>query len=248
MKIFFLCDKCLESQSLEHLSNDPVDYAIQKFYPLPVSESCVYEFVCDNGHLNEKKDVRQKFQILLVSGTSAIMDGYLREGILSYHSALERFLEFCIKVWAVKLDIDHEKFEKIWARFKNSSERQLGAFSMIYLFQYDKIPECISDLSKFRNRINHQGYFPSLNETYSYCDKVLKFIADALNTVKDQDEDHYLKTLRSTSGDATEEQILRVNIFGVHVLELFPDNGRIVPRPVERIVEDWRKRLTSSLR
>ncbi|WP_238149350.1 hypothetical protein [Arsenophonus endosymbiont of Aleurodicus floccissimus] len=61
-----------------------------------------YEITCQNGHSSITFLQQQKFEILFDIGACAIIDGYYREAVSSFTSALERFYEFFIKVVCIQ--------------------------------------------------------------------------------------------------------------------------------------------------
>ncbi len=48
--------------------------------------------------------------------------------ISSFTSSLERFYEFCIKVFCENNSMNDDTYNKVWKQVSNQSERQLGAF------------------------------------------------------------------------------------------------------------------------
>lgn len=73
-----------------------------EFITLEFRDDGCYGVCCSRGHTSVTILQEQKFEILFDIGANAIIDGYYRESISSFTSSLERFYEFCIKVFCEK--------------------------------------------------------------------------------------------------------------------------------------------------
>jgi hypothetical protein len=117
-----------------------------------------YETVCDNGHSIVILLQQLKFEILFDIGAYAIADGYYREAVSSFTSSLERFYEFAIRVILHKRGVTAEIIDAVWKQVSNQSERQLGAFIVLYLSEFQSSPPVLKTKDvKFRNEVIHKG-------------------------------------------------------------------------------------------
>ncbi|HHF3271850.1 TPA: hypothetical protein ACPJ2V_004637 [Vibrio diabolicus] len=110
-----------------------------------------------------------KYEILYDLGMNALGDGYTRESVSSFASALERFYEFFIKFQMVNTGITSELADQAWKTVSNQSERQLGAFTYLYLSSLGELPPELSSNDRgFRNKVIHKGYIPSVDEAIGF--------------------------------------------------------------------------------
>lgn len=167
MKYPIVCNICLNegmklSEALEmHAINDSGRYLI----------------TCKNNHTSLTILQQEKFQILFAIGCYAINDGYYREAVSSFTSALERFYEFFIKAICISKNIDYEIIQKTWKNVSNQSERQLGAFIFLHLFVTEDKAKILDDKNvSFRNSVIHKGKIPSKDEAIKYGQAILDLI------------------------------------------------------------------------
>jgi hypothetical protein len=68
--------------------------------------------------------------------------------------------------------------EAAWKQVSAQSERQLGAFAILYLREYGTPAPLLSpSMAEFRNNVIHKGYIPSRSEAVEYGDAVLQHLA-----------------------------------------------------------------------
>ena len=136
-----------------------------------------YEVCCSRGHTSVTILQQQKFEILFDIGANAIIDGYYREAISSFTSSLERFYEFCIKVFCENNSMNDDTYNKVWKQVSNQSERQLGAFLFLWTNKFDEVPELLTNKdTKFRNEVIHKGKIPTKEEALIFGNTILKII------------------------------------------------------------------------
>lgn len=136
MKLFLQCAKCLEIYLQESL--DTLDFP--NISKVTLNESSIYSTGCD---IHDEQDVyctTPKFEMIFQNGFSSIIDGYYRESVNSFASSLELFYEYYVRVLSVHLNKSSEKHSKAWRELANSSERQLGAYTMSYFLAHDEPP------------------------------------------------------------------------------------------------------------
>ena len=99
--------------------------------PVPlthISDSGEYEVECGKGHMSTVLLDNVKFELLFEMGLNAILDGYPREAVSSFTSALERFYEFYWRVVMEHAGIQKDQANASWKRLSKFSERQVGAY------------------------------------------------------------------------------------------------------------------------
>jgi hypothetical protein len=152
----------------------------------------LYSVSCSRGHNTVTAIQEQKFEVLFDLGAMALLDGYPREAISSIAAALERFLEYYVRVIALKHNLSEEVIVAAWRPLSRQSERQLGAFLLAYLLEngtpveplvFDARPVIdgrargeTPPWAEFRNRVVHQGYIPTTVEALAYGDLVYQWI------------------------------------------------------------------------
>src|SRR5690242_5124238 len=93
-----------------------------------LEENGVYELTCEKGHLTIYGLQNFRFQLLFEMGLGAILDGYYREAVSAFASAVERFHETYIRIVAESNGTPAAAFDASWKHMRKQSERQLGAF------------------------------------------------------------------------------------------------------------------------
>jgi hypothetical protein len=168
-----------------------------------------YEIKCLKGHSSVTLLQQQKFEVLFDIGAYAIVDGYYREAVSSFTSALERFYEFFIKVVCISKGINWEKTLEAWKEVSNQSERQLGAFIFLHLQEIGNKPTLLSNSEvKFRNEVIHKGKIPSKIEAIKYGQAIPDVVRPLLMTLKTNYSGavgtatfHHLSNTRNPSDD-----------------------------------------------
>ena len=116
---------------------------------------------------------------------NAIGDGYMREAVASFAASLERFYEFFIKYHIHSLGIDESILLNTWKEVSNQSERQLGAFTFLFLAKYNKKAQTLdSNAAGFRNKVIHKGYIPTEAEAIDFGDNVYCIIKNTVQKLE----------------------------------------------------------------
>lgn len=156
-----------------------------EFATLEFRDDGRYEVCCSRGHNSVTALQQQKFEILFDIGAHAIIDGYYREAVSSFSSSLERFYEFCIKVFCEKRKLSEDVFKKTWKQMSNQSERQLGAFSILWVSEFGEPPTLLtSNDIGFRNSVIHKGTIPTRDEALNYGNTVMRIITSKIERMK----------------------------------------------------------------
>lgn len=187
MRIPLSCMQCLQEQG------KPDDYV----YPAELQDNGLYWLKCRVGHETVTCLQEQKFEVLYDLAANAILDGYYREAVVSFTSALERFYEFYIQVILSKQNVPEDQFNEAWKRVAAQSERQYGAYVFLYTAENGMPPPRLSNANvSFRNDVIHKGKIPSKEESLLYGEAVLEVIEPILSAVKEKESKHVGEVVR----------------------------------------------------
>jgi hypothetical protein len=119
-----------------------------------------FRITCPRGHSAVVGLRQPRFKILFESGALALLDGYCREAVATVASSLERFHEYWIRATFLQKRGQEKDFESTWRLVAAQSERQYGAFLLLYLREAGRIPPSLPNkLVEFRNEVIHKGAF-----------------------------------------------------------------------------------------
>lgn len=169
------CTRCL----FEHHDMSDPGYA-------EMDDDGIVEVTCPRGHHCFIVRQAPRFEVLFDFGALALRDGFYREAVTSFNVSLERAYEFLIRevTRPVRQGV---AFKDAWKGLKKQSERQLGAFLILYLQETGKVWEHIpEDDIGFRNRCVHQGYLPKRREAIDFGKLVLEAINKAFNDLENK--------------------------------------------------------------
>lgn len=141
-----------------------------------MKESGVVYLTCDKGHNGAIVLDARRYQVLIQSGAKALLYGMANESISSLAGALERAYEFYIKVICKSKGIAPEVIDKAWAAVAKQSERQLGAFTFLYLLDQGALLELDQRLPTMRNKIIHSGGIATSQDALEFGEMVFKRI------------------------------------------------------------------------
>jgi len=186
MRSLFICSKCAHEGNVENSISTTL-----------VNDSGHYFYKCNFGHKTVQICQDMKFESLFDYGANAIIDGYYREGVLSFTASLERFYEYFIKVTMEYNKVDRNIFNSSWKKMSNQSERQLGAFITAYLICFGEEPNILnSSLSGFRNKVAHKGYIPNRDETIQYGQEIMSLIIPDIIKLKASCNEQVISSIR----------------------------------------------------
>ena len=150
-----------------------------------LNDSNVYEVRCPKGHQAYVVLQQQKFELLLDIGACALLDGYHREAVSSFSSSLERFREFFIRASFLQNGNTFDDIEAMWKQLAKQSERQLGAYTAIYMRECGEVPPSLSSKNvELRNDVVHRGGIPDRSEAVAYGEAVRGVVRPALAVAK----------------------------------------------------------------
>ena len=175
MRIEIGCNICSNDKSEEQSSF--VSYSRL----CSVRDDGIYEFECPEGHRSTTVLRTPKHEVLFTIASNALLDGYLRESIASFAASLERFYEFVIRVICRSKSISQQDIEKCWKSVSKQSERQLGAFTILWFVEMGDPPNLLLDkMVELRNQVIHQGKVP----TYQECIDFGKAVIDVISPIE----------------------------------------------------------------
>ena len=167
MRLLIPCMKCVHDSGAPRLAIARVE----------VRDDGRYELTCPNGHKAVTLLQQQKFEVLFDIGAYAILDGYYREAVSSFAASLERFYEFAIHVFLHNSGVPGEVVSSCWKEVSRQSERQLGAFVLLWASFFHSKPELLgTKRTEFRNDVVHKGKIPSKSEALSFGNAVLDIL------------------------------------------------------------------------
>ncbi len=182
MRIMMPCMQCVRA-----LSESANPLAGLHIYPqsVEINDSGIYTVTCRNGHVSSTMSQQHKHETLFELATFAILDGYYREAVTSFASSLERFYEYMIEVVLNEQGCDQELIGKMWKEIAKQSERQLGAFVVLYTSLFKIKPRTLNqDRVKFRNDVVHKGVVPTRAKAVEFGQEVLEVIRAALRDLR----------------------------------------------------------------
>jgi hypothetical protein len=185
MRIILPCPTCTE-ELIADGGGIPSDGVVVESRTAPVQDDGIYRTKCPNDHPLLVVLGNLPFELLFESGLEALVDGYFRESISSFASALERLYEFSIRVQLTSCSTSNASIETMWKSVAMQSERQLGMYIALRT-SLDGSPPPLLDqkLTKLRNAVIHKGYFSSSQEATEFGNATYELIiheAKRLNT------------------------------------------------------------------
>lgn len=157
-----------------------------QFLPAEMDDAGVVYVTCKNGHRTAMLHRNRKHQILFESGCLALLDDYTNEAVSSFSAALERTYEFFIRVAYRKLGVSSSLLKSSWKEVATQSERQFGAFVLLYpsvACESFKLPDKIP---KLRNKVIHRGYIARSDEVFGYARTVFSLIRKIVGVLNDK--------------------------------------------------------------
>lgn len=185
MRIRHYCTKC----------NNYDEEEILNIQPIP--QDFVVRIYCKKGHRQIIYLTNPLYSILFDNSVIALKEKNYRGCIFEAASAMERFFEHAIRILIIPhKDIsDMEKvkqFNAAWRLIKNMSERQLGAFVMLFHKTTSQYPVLLSEkLINLRNKTVHKGYIPDEDEALQFIGSVYDLIQNNRFIIRPHDEEAF---------------------------------------------------------
>jgi hypothetical protein len=181
-----------------------------------VRDDGIYEWECPEGHRSITVLRTPKHAVLFTIASNALLDGYLREAIASFAASLERFYEFVIRVICRSKSRSQQDIAKCWKSMSKQSERQLGAFTMLWLVEMGDPPALLSDdMVGLRNKVTHQGKVPTYQECIQYGQAVIDVISPIERKLIDKFPDSHKNECFSLARSVRENHKKPLNILSI---------------------------------
>ena len=206
-QIFEWCPTCQDEASKKE--EMPPVYPYEQFKRISLwnnatDEFQIEEFKCPKGHITIGIHQNFQYEFLLDMALEDLLNCNFRGAFFNFASAEERFFEFFIEVICIKHNISLEAFNETWKIIDNLSERQYGAFSFLHLLEFGLPPIDISQkqiknrrtnkkytIKALRNKVIHQGYKPTAEETKYYGESVIHNIWNIVAKLKTSPDSIY---------------------------------------------------------
>ena len=187
MILRLFCPKCTYIAAKKMKEKGFSRFAID--VPMPVThlaDDGRYEVHCALGHVSSVTVDNLKFELLFELGLNALVDGYPRDAVSSFASALERFYQFYWHVATAFHSIPQDQGDSAWKVAAKQSERQIGMFVTASLLMTKQCPALLNPNReiKFRNDVIHGGYVPIAAEAISFGNAIMRLINDSLVTLR----------------------------------------------------------------
>ncbi|MDE4099747.1 hypothetical protein [Phaeobacter gallaeciensis] len=181
MKVLLQCHQCLNEFGLGGLQPAVVQ----------MNDERAFDMICPKGHKILTVIQQPKYEVLFEVGMNALVDGYSREAVTAFASSLEVYYEFCIRQLLRLQGVNGEVVDLSWKLMAKQSERQLGAFLLLWLNSFGSVPSILGDKTRgFRNKVVHQGYIPTAGEAIKFGDAVVECIRSNLRDIRSKYADH----------------------------------------------------------
>jgi hypothetical protein len=186
VQIFATCVQCWQKQG------SPTSES----FTVPYYDDRVAYVTCSQGHESALLIQSPKFEVLLESGASALIDGYTMEAAASFSAALERFFEFCVQVFCEVRNLTQDVYEAMFKEMARQSERQIGAFLVLHALELGKPYKLNQDISTFRNSVIHKGQIPTPKDANEFCSRVYAEILSLSRTLLEKFPDAYNEVIK----------------------------------------------------
>ena len=162
-----------------------IPWSEQREYLLELRDDGAYLGTCSRGHEIAFALQSLRHEMLYEAGGVALVCGFNREAISTMATALERFYEFAIFVFAEHRGVSQADVEKAWKGIGGNSERQIGAFLFLYLTALGKPYAGIDQkMTALRNEVVHKGKIPTREQTLAFAEYVFNSIVTARAELK----------------------------------------------------------------
>jgi len=191
VKVFAPCMVC--QKELGHPSFEPI--FVEYF------DDRVGRLTCQRGHDSVILLQSQKFEVLMESGVNALEQGFTLEACSSFAAAVERAIEFALRVLCTVQGMPPETWAKTFGEMSRQSERQLGAFMISHALAFGTPYRPNSGFQDRRNRVIHKGEILNAEQSHKFCEDAYDQIVALITKLKGA----YPEQLRQTvSQDLTE--------------------------------------------
>jgi len=191
MKLFMTCMQCLTETGRPSFELIVADY---------YDDGVAYA-TCSAGHTTAQLVQSPKFEILLEAGAIALLEGFTLEAVADFSAALERFYEFAVRVGCVARSLSPELYASMFKEMSKQSERQLGAFMLLYAIEFGEAYKPNTKMGEFRNSAIHKGRIPPVEEATRYAAYVYETILSLYRRLRDKHSDHMMAVVVRDLGE-----------------------------------------------
>ena len=228
MNISIICPQC---------SSD----GIASFFVETIRDDGLYTGKCPVGHDLLVGTQTLRHEMLFEIALNAIRDGYYREAVSSFTASAERFYEFAIRVFAKNDSVPADVMKDAWKQVSNQSERQFGAYVLLYTTHFQQAPLFLSKkMVELRNDVTHKGILPTREQVMTFGDEVYKIIQDGVHMLRQKYLEHvnaelseHVSTIAKKMGD----QVPRTNMVSPTALNIIEDISTGY-RPFKALLKD----------
>jgi len=237
MRIHLHCNKCTQAIT-------PGDSGLVYSSVVSHTDSGVYVVECPAGHVTTTVLHTPKHEVLFLIAANAILDGYLREAVLSFSGALERYFEFALRVIARARHIPADVLVSAWKHLSAQSERQFGAFVAAWMLvapeAFVGVPlDVIQKHAAFRNKVVHKGSIPSMDECILFGKHVASVIQPVEKVLAGRFGDAHTDECFALSRSVSEASDVPITVLSVYsVLDAIIEKGSSFEKAIERLVAE----------
>lgn len=172
MNINIICQQC---------ASDGFVY----FFVETISDDGLYTGKCPAGHNLLLATQTLRHEMLFEIALNAIRDRYYREAVSSFTASAERFYEFAIRVFAKSDSVPADVMKVAWKQVSNQSERQFGAYVLLYTSHFQQLPLFLSQkMVELRNDVTHKGLLPTREQVMAFGEEVYKIIQEGVRMLR----------------------------------------------------------------
>ena len=178
MKMSTVCFKCDENNELDLNSRD--------FHTHFNYNDGLIKYKCRNGHDNYTYILNNKFELLYDSAIISYYGDNYRECVTNLASCLESFYEYIIRLILYsknrKSILEIEKFNK---KINSRSECREGVFLGMCKVYFDKNFFINDKYKNLRNKVVHNGMFPSKDDAFNFAKYTFDFICNCYKSIRE---------------------------------------------------------------
>ncbi|MDW2980619.1 MAG: hypothetical protein WBG81_02980 [Rhodanobacter sp.] len=154
--------------------------------------------VCPNGHRHLVHQAHSAPEVVYSAGIRAFLAGFYSESVVTLTAALERGYELFVKVFLRASGGAATDVDQFWKELRSSSERQVGAFCVIYFFATGMPWKTSTKQAEFRNKVAHRGYIATHEEAHGYGEYVTTSLDAIMSYIKSHNRDAFYQHLEAS--------------------------------------------------
>ncbi len=162
-------------------------------YEISIPNDFCFEYTCKNGHRNFYLIQTTSFELLFEQACEDIINLNYRSAVLNFASSLECYYEFTLLVdYLSKGGSEKYFYTDIWIKKlrRNKELQEKKYLNIINRFsKRSQVYRVNTQERQFRNRVVHQGTFPSKRGVLTYGKKVFQIITSGYFLLKENHSD-----------------------------------------------------------